>query len=423
METINYSRLYTVDSKGNTRVFDCTVTVVDTSTCLVTTSTGLLSGKLIDKVTKITSGKQKRTVEEQAMFVAKSLLTEKEDEGYKSIEVLAARLVSKGIPNLYHERIIPLANQHLPSWYKTNAYFDELPMLAHKFKDIKKPNFPYIGQPKLDGVRCIVKYDAGTVKLISRGGQYYKIPHLTDQLIRLFEGLEAHYLKKEDILLDGEIYKHGTPLQDISGAARREEIGMFGSNSWLEYHIYDVINKKVLNMTQKTRLELFPLLQTLINTELNLSSINILRYGLIYNQDDVRTYHDKYVERGYEGLILRHPDSVYEFNQRSKSLLKVKEYQDEEFRIIGCEIDPGKTIEESFCFVLENNINDKQMFKARPTGTAEMKKKWYDTMVDIIGERATVRFFARSNDGLPTQGVVRHRDTEVLVKHIRPNGE
>ena len=44
---------------------------------------------------------------------------------------------------------------------------------------------------------------------------------------------------------------------------------------------------------------------------------------------------------GGEGLMLRHPESFYE-TKRSKSLLKVKSFADDEAMIIGYEVGQGK---------------------------------------------------------------------------------
>jgi hypothetical protein len=422
--------LYTLDSKKKIRVFTCRVSVLHT--VHIVTATGLLDGKLIEKTETVKIGKQKRTVEEQAIFQANSLWLGKQDEGYKSEKQLVIAMTSKGVDTPVG--IVPLiihCNHHIPNWYVTNSNFDELPMLAHKFKDIKNPVYPYIAQPKLDGVRCLIKieqintnlsnldsFQQHRIKLISRGGQYYQISHLNKQIAEIFYFLFVNY-NHTDFILDGEIYKHGTPLQEISGAARKEETGMFASNFWLEYHIYDVIDI-TKNLKQSERSELLKDLRDKSTEYVN--NIKFVKSDIVHNRKEVQQLHDNYVSQGYEGLILRDGDGKYEFNQRSKSLLKMKAYQDEEFVIMGAHIDDNKSIEESFVFELKNNINDLR-FNARPTGTGEMKKQWYESIEQYIGKKATVRFFARSNDGLPTQGVVRSKDSMILMQHIRPDGE
>jgi len=50
---------------------------------------------------------------------------------------------------------------------------------------------------------------------------------------------------------------------------------------------------------------------------------------------------DKVTGNGGEGVMLRHPDSLYE-ERRSKQLLKVKKFEDAEATIIGHEPGTGR---------------------------------------------------------------------------------
>ena len=77
------------------------------------------------------------------------------------------------------------------------------PMLAYPVS--KKPidyNDKVFIQPKLDGVRCLIQYDAGKVTAYSRTGKVWKnIEHITANLYKFFE-------KFPNIVLDGELYNH-----------------------------------------------------------------------------------------------------------------------------------------------------------------------------------------------------------------------
>ena len=53
-------------------------------------------------------------------------------------------------------------------------------------------------------------------------------------------------------------------------------------------------------------------------------------------EDDVMEFFDNYRALGYEGAMLRNSNSIYE-NKRSYNLLKVKEFDDAEFKIVGIE--------------------------------------------------------------------------------------
>lgn len=62
--------------------------------------------------------------------------------------------------------------------------------------------------------------------------------NLSTTHIRNHLGLIAFFKENPTIILDGELYKHGKTLQQISGAARMEK-NMYDTD-WLQYWIYDI---------------------------------------------------------------------------------------------------------------------------------------------------------------------------------------
>ena len=54
------------------------------------------------------------------------------------------------------------------------------------------------------------------------------------------------------LILDGELYKHGKSLQQISGAARMEKNAY--DCDWLEYYVYDLIDLENLDNQLRTGL-------------------------------------------------------------------------------------------------------------------------------------------------------------------------
>jgi hypothetical protein len=454
METKTWPTLYTLDSKRKIRIFNCKVVsaleklsqqsildteIVDSEAYYIITSTGLLSGKQTEQQELVKIGKQKRTIKEQAIFQANSLWERKTEEGYKSIPLLCEK---ESIGNIGGEGAILNYYRKHPEAAYTNSKWDELPMLAHAVKKVKNLKFPMLGQPKLNGVRGLAKFKTwqdshylmqGEVKLISRGGTYYEIIHILSQLGDLSKLLWDNNILRGNYILDGELYKHGIPLQEISGASRKEESGLFTSNNWLEYHIYDVIDLNNINATQEYRRALLFNIESKVKERF--PNIKFVQTWAISDIGAVKADHDQCVAEGYEGLMLRDLSSSYKFNERSTGLLKVKEFQDEEFEIVGWEIDESKTIEESFVFVLRNNqgkmsafgSHSSHTFKARPTGTDEMKRTWYNKCIEhphsILNKKATIRYFERSKEGVPTMGHLQHKETPCLMECIRPNGQ
>lgn len=423
MKIKQYDDLYCLDKRGGIRVFKCEITQESDSFAIIETQTGTLNGKLIPKNTFIKTGKNigranETTIWQQGIFEAKSLWNSKLDEGYKSRIHICAKYNLIDNSELSINQIFRIAGIQ----YNTNKDWNELPMLAAKYRSRKKDILSrsvIFMQPKLNGVRCLAKKVGDNILLMSRGGQYYNVPHIA-------EALKPFFKVSPNTIFDGEIYVHGRPLQEISGAVRKEELNLlFTENDWLEYHIYDIINDDIQKERLKKLQDIFTPYKegdTFIKlvTTCGLENANIFEKDFSYS---IKSKHDEFVEQGYEGAIIRTWEGQYERGFRSNHLIKVKEFLDEEFEIIGCKISNSNSIEESFVFELRNNI-DNQTFFARPTGTGKMKKKWFENISSYIGKKATVRFQERATGGLPMQVNLRSEKSNfLLMEHIRPKGE
>jgi hypothetical protein len=402
-----FEALYSLDKKGLIRVF--LLLVVDKADYFeIVTSAGLLKGKLTEKRTKVTTAKKGKTLEEQVILQANSLYESKINEGYKSLNRLEDYALANdidlkpgfGIADIY---------KHLKITYNTDANWHPLPMLAEKWETGKKSaRYPGYIQPKLNGVRCLALFDKDTGKVVfcSRGGKTYKIPHIADQL-------EGFFNINQNLVLDGEIFVHGKRLQEISGAVRREK----DCPDWLEYHVYDIVDS---TKTQKARLADLRVYLLILKTQFNARSVFEVSTREVTSEAEVKEYHDEFVAEGYEGAIYRHPNAPYAVSFRVNSLLKVKEFIDDEFEIIGCKVDPDKTVGESFVFELQNDLTDATFF-ARPTGSLQEKEFWYANCFLLIGQKATVRYQERTADNLPHQGHVRSGDTDCLtIEEVNP---
>jgi hypothetical protein len=123
-------------------------------------------------------------------------------------------------------------------------------------------------------------------------------------------------------------------------------------------------------------------------------------------QDDIKNYHDKFVIDGYEGIIIRHPDSIYHFNDRPSCLMKYKEFKDDEFVVVGYESekwDNDGVIEDLVVWICETS--DGKKFSVRPKGSFDRRIDWYNKAHKYIGEYLTVRYQEESEDGTPIFGV------------------
>ena len=126
--------------------------------------------------------------------------------------------------------------------------------------------------------------------------------------------------------------------------------------------------------------------------------IRILPHEKVSGWVNIKKLHDKYVDEGFEGIVIRDPDKTYNYGGRTNDMIKWKEYRDEEFEIIG--YSEGLRPED---MVFVCKTVDGKEFEAKPFGSREIIHEYLERMDEIIGKMATVKFFNYSDDGKPTQ--------------------
>jgi len=127
--------------------------------------------------------------------------------------------------------------------------------------------------------------------------------------------------------LNGEVYKHGMHLQDITSAIKKEN----PDSSKLEFHVFEIPDNP---NTFEEKLKLF---NSIDNSKFDF--VKIVRSKVANSHEEIKEYFDKCRADGYEGIIVRKPDCVYEYNVRSSSVFKYKEALDAEYKIVDWKAD------------------------------------------------------------------------------------
>ena len=308
---------------------------------------GLLNGKMTKQpVIEILTGKAKRSLNQQCELEFKSHVKKYLDKGYKTIQSLGCEDLASFDPDV-----------HLPA-QNTNQQGVVKPMLCKVYdpEDKKSQNINWLCSKKLDGLRTFIYMKDGELHTASRGGSDYDIAAtyiLQDAYIKdLFE-------KYPDLVLDGELYRHGWNLQKISGLGRLETL--HPDHSQLRFYCYDFVDEK------KSFKERWEFLKSLI-VPLN-SLLTIVEHVEACNNDEINKLHDDWVANGYEGLVMRDPDKAYKSNCRDRRMQKLKRFSDLDAIITG--ISEGLR-DEDFVFTmkLDNGIE----FEAKPVGDRELKR-------------------------------------------------
>ena len=119
--------------------------------------------------------------------------------------------------------------------------------------------------------------------------------------------------------------------------------------------------------------------------------IQFLPQEKISGWDNMKKLHDKWVQDGWEGAVIRLAESVYRPGARGNDWIKIKVYQDAEYPIIG--ISEGLR-EEDMCFILETPNG--QQFKCKPVGDRKQKQWYRDHIDELKGKLLTIKYFEMS---------------------------
>ena len=260
------------------------------------------------------------------------------------------------------------------------------PMLAKDFKkEEKKVEYPVHVQPKFDGVRCLAFRKDGGVFLQSRGGDPYIVHHIQEQLDACLP---------DGIILDGELYHHGTSLQTINSWVRRPQEDSVN----IVYMVYDVFKEEEpeLNWGERNGFK-DTLFGSLYAFHLCAHVLEV-QTALAHSREEVKHYHDEYVKLGYEGAIVRLTHGQYRFGYRSSELLKLKEFQDDEFVIVGWERGKGKFENVP---IFHCRTKDGKVFGVTPMGTERERLEMLNKANTYLNKDLTVRFFDYTPDGIP----------------------
>lgn len=341
---------------------------------------GLLNGKLVPgPVIEIFKGKSNRTLKQQNDLQYNSLIKGYLDKGYKTLESLGHQTLDTFNP----EKDLPANN--------TNQQGIVKPMLCGVYdpNDAKSQKIRWLGSVKIDGLRAFIYMKDGELRTSSRGGQNYDVA--------MTYILQDPYIKQlltnnPELILDGEVYKHGWTLQKISGLGRLESL--HEDHKQLRFYCYDIVD---LKKPFKDRLKI---LKT-INPPEN-SLLTMVDHVEVQGDKEIVALHDKYVAEGYEGLVIRDPDQLYKPGSKGKHMLKRKVFIDSEFKVIG--FSEGLR-EEDFVFKLITE--DGKEFEAKPIGDRALKKWYREHMDELIGEMATVKYFHLTPDGIPNLPVLK----------------
>lgn len=282
------------------------------------------------------------------------------------------------------------------------------PMLAQYYKDVYSEDddpSPLFIQRKYNGVRAVSTIDSDGLPIIySRKGLLYAgFAKLKREIAKICQAWNDETIMRSSpnipfhpggkLYLDGEIYRHGVPLQIISGIVRRAKEGAHvvtdrESGEQIEtddltqddmhYIIYDIfiINKGMTisnNLLFSDRLAIMGIIKRWYPASPDITINFAETFTYVSNEssraiDKARELYSRFLKEGYEGAIIR-LNAQYEHSvndRHSRSLLKIKPVHDAEFEIINFTMGQKGKAYGALLFICKTN--EGETFNVTPTG-------------------------------------------------------
>lgn len=255
------------------------------------------------------------------------------------------------------------------------------PQLAKEYKDhFHKMKFPVISSSKLDGIR-VNALESG---LYSRSGKpFVSIPHI-------HKALSYFYTKYPEYVLDGEIYSSdlASEFNKIISLVRKTKPtwdDIQESEKSVQFWVFDIFRKD-----GKEELDSYDrksLVRQIVR-EINSPYIIDLEFTICGNQEDLDKMYGKYLANGVEGQMINSYTALYQ-HKRSADLLKRKEFQDAEFKIL--DVISGVGNREGCGILVLESVTGKS-FQCSIKGDIEYMRKVFSERKQYIGRPATVKF-------------------------------
>jgi DNA ligase-1 len=245
-------------------------------------------------------------------------------------------------------------------------------------------------EPKLDGVRVVTVIDAeaGTATMYSRNGKVLEnFGHIT-------AAIEANTeLFDRSIVLDGEMVS--SSFQALMKQVHRKENAQTDDARLM---VFDVLplsefraGKSILG--QKRRSNLLRSMQAALD---KVGSIDIIPQievdlGSYVGELQFKQYNKDAIEAGYEGIMIKDLDAVYEC-KRSASWLKMKPFIEVSLTVVAVEEGTGKNAGRLGALICEGEDDGKKIQVNVGSGlTDDQRTEFWADQQDLLGQIVEIR--------------------------------
>jgi len=314
-------------------------------------------------------------------------------EHYSEYEELIHCIIDKDLKTRAGDKII---NKAIP---------DHIPEFSVALADKYEPKLVdwkdgwYVSR-KIDGARCIGIVDSnGDTTFYSRTGKEF------DTLGIVRDGIKA--LNITNVVFDGELcLVDDDGNEDFQGVMKqlKKKDHTIPNPS---FKIFDMIThdefySKKGEKNRPYSIRLANLTEIMSNNEC--PCLTLLEQELIHNDEHFQEWVKEAADYGWEGVMLR-ADEPYK-GKRSKDLLKVKKFFDDEYEVIDTEMGPFRYVknnaecEETMLSCVTIKHKD-HLVRVGSGFTIEQRQEFYQNPNKILGQIITVQYFeeTKNQDG------------------------
>lgn len=259
-------------------------------------------------------------------------------------------------------------------------------------------------QYKYNGIRAQSEQD----RTYSTGGKtFYTIPHIRKALAPIFE----HY---PDAFIDGELFNYDYKknlnrlVELVSVGIKPKDLTpelLAESESMVQLHVFDGYGFDGITPGHPYA-QRHAAVIALIN-EFKSPYLHNVESKMMYSEREIRKELAKNKKAGGEGLMLRHGTCEFKHG-RSKYMLKLKHFDDKEFKVLDVQEGNGSWKGCAKRIILElgppgrdKDGNPVHSFASNIDGDTAWLKKLYENKDKVINGMATVEYQQMSEYGIP----------------------
>lgn len=301
------------------------------------------------------------------------------------------------------------------------------PMLARDIKKVHDISWPVYVQCKYNGNRAMFMLDGKRLIPYSRN---LKPVTVSDRVIngilrvysaarKAFDKLTEDEMKDMDLInehgrvsrpdrarlfLDGELYAHGKSLQTLGRLRSKVAV----EDKATKYYLFDVYLSSFPNMVYQDRYKLIKKIRDEYGGDDD--EVVFVKTYMAASLNEANAYKEKFVAQGYEGAMIRQPNTPYEQSNKgyhSKNLIKLKPRYEEEYEVIGFSGGESSGKEEgALLIIVDVGGTDLTLQPALPLDERKGLFERYTASPrafreELNGKMIKVYFDEKSDDGIP----------------------